>query len=87
MGIYPPGNIVRLDTGALAVVLRTHAPDPARPAVRVVVGPDGRVLRTPVDLALWDDQSPAGPPPRIVSPVDPKEAGIDPLAVLDATAA
>ncbi len=87
LGIYPPGNLVRLDTGALAVVLRTHAPDPARPAVRVIVGPDGRRLATPVDLALWMDDSTIGPPPRIVTPVDPKEVDIDPLLFLDEAAA
>jgi putative nucleotidyltransferase with HDIG domain len=85
MGIYPPGNIVRLDTGALAVVLRTHAPDPARPAVRVIVGPDGARLDPPVDLALWADS--ADPVPRIVTPVDPQTAGFDPIAFLDANAA
>ncbi|MCX6549697.1 MAG: HD domain-containing protein [Acidobacteria bacterium] len=87
MGLYPPGNLVRLDSGALAVVLRTHAPDPARPTVRVVVSPDGRRLSHPVDLALWADAGPSGPPPRIVTPVDPQEAGIDPFAFLDAHAA
>jgi putative nucleotidyltransferase with HDIG domain len=87
MGIYPLGNVVKLDTGALAVVVQIHAADPSRPLVRVVVAPDGSRLSTPVDLALWADDSPAGPPPRIVCPVDPKDAGIDPLAFLDATAA
>lgn len=87
MGIYPVGNLVRLDTGALAVVLQVHAPDPARPVVRVVTEPDGRKLQAPVDLALWAEDGPTGPPPRIVCPVDPDEAGIDPLAVLDATVA
>jgi putative nucleotidyltransferase with HDIG domain len=83
LGIYPPGNIVKLDTGALAVVLRTHAPDPARPAVRVVIDADGHRLATPVDLALWMDDSTIGPPPRIVTPVDPKDVGFDPLTFLD----
>jgi len=87
MGIYPVGNLVRLDTGALAVVLQIHAPDPSRPAVRVITGPHGRRLAVPVDLALWADDSPAGAPPRIVCPVDPQEAGVDPLAFLDTTAA
>jgi len=87
LGIYPPGNIVRLDTGALAVVLRTHAPDPSRPAVRVVVGPDGQRLARPIDLALWMDDSTIGPPPRIVTPVDPREAGFDPFSYLDVEAA
>ena len=87
IGIYPPGNLVRLDTGALAVVLRTHAPDPARPAVRIIVGPDGNRLARPVDMALWMDDSTIGPPPRIVTPVDPAGTGIDPLAFLDEAAA
>ena len=83
MGIYPPGTLVQLDTGALAVVISSHAPDPARPAVRVIIDPDGAPLPIPVDLALWDDTDPSAPPPRIVSPVNPVEAGIDPLAFLD----
>jgi len=87
LGIYPPGNFVRLDTGALAIVLRTHAPDPSRPAVRVVVDADGHRMATPVDLALWMNDSTDGPPPRIVTPVDPKDVGIDPLMFLDEVAA
>jgi hypothetical protein len=87
MGIYPPGNLVRLDTGALAVVLRIHAPEPSRPAVRVIVGPDGAPLARPRDVALWIEDGPDGPPPRIVTPVDPAEAGVDPLRFLDEAAA
>jgi putative nucleotidyltransferase with HDIG domain len=87
MGIYPVGNLVRLDNGMLAVVLRIHAPDPARPAVRVVAGPDGKPLSRPYDIALWVDESPDGPPPRIVTPVDPTHTDIDPLLYLDDAAA
>jgi putative nucleotidyltransferase with HDIG domain len=83
MGVYPAGNLVRLDTGALAVVVRIHAPDPSRPSVRVIAGPDGQPLSKPYEIALWADNSPDGPPPRIVTPVDPADAGIDPLAFLD----
>ncbi len=87
MGVYPIGNIVRLDNGSLAVVTRIHAPDPARPAVRVVVDPSGKRLDRPYDLALWTEEGRDGPPPRIVVPVDPDEAGFDPLAYLDGAAA
>jgi putative nucleotidyltransferase with HDIG domain len=87
MGIYPAGNLVRLDSGALAVVLQIHAPDPSRPFVRVIVDPDGQRLPTPRDVALWVDDDPSGPPPRIVTPIDPAEAGIDPLEFLDTAAA
>jgi HD-GYP domain-containing protein (c-di-GMP phosphodiesterase class II) len=34
VGIYPAGNLVRLDTGEIAVVTRTYAPDPYRPIGR-----------------------------------------------------
>ena len=43
LGIYPPGNLVRLDNGAMAVVLQVHAPDPHRPRVRVIM--DGKRRR------------------------------------------
>jgi putative nucleotidyltransferase with HDIG domain len=87
IGIYPAGNLVRLDTGALAVVLRIHAPEPSKPDVRVIVGPDGQPLSKPYDIALWAEASPDAPPPRIVTPVDPAEVGIDPLPFLDDAAA
>jgi len=44
LGIYPPGNLVRLTTGEVAVVVRTHAPDPYRPRVRVLFDSSGRRL-------------------------------------------
>ena len=41
MGLYPPGNMVRLDTGHVGVVIRTFAPDPRRPRVRVIIDAAG----------------------------------------------
>ena len=38
VGIYPAGNLVRLDTGEIAVVVKTYAPDPYRPQVRILLG-------------------------------------------------
>src|SRR5262249_21668474 len=40
IGIYPAGNLVRLNTGEIAVVLKVYAPDPHRPEVRVLFSPD-----------------------------------------------
>ena len=57
--------------------------DPARPAVRVVQDPGGAAVAAGPELALWDDAD-GRPVPRIVSPVDPDDVGIDPLACLDA---
>ena len=47
LGIYPPGNLVLLDDGAIAVVLQVHAPDPHRPRVRVIMDSKRRRLVTP----------------------------------------
>ena len=82
MGIYPPGNMVRLDTGEVAVVLRIYAPDPYRPRVRVVVGGDGEKLARPRDVNLWEHSETAAGPRAILSPVDPSALGIDPLTYL-----
>jgi len=38
-------------------------------------------------VALWAEDGPDGPPSRILTPVDPAEAGIDPLLYLDDAAA
>lgn len=80
LGIYPPGNLVKLRTGEVAVVLQVHAPDPYRPRVRVVFDADGARLDVPQDRNLFDLA--AEPNQSIVSPVDPDSYGIDPLSLL-----
>jgi putative nucleotidyltransferase with HDIG domain len=82
MGIYPPGNLVRLDTRELGVVLRAYAPDPYRPKVRVIADSSGDKLARPYDINLWEalDESPG--PHTVVSPVDAAAVGIDPLTYL-----
>ena len=82
MGIYPPGNLVRLDTGELGVVVRVYAPDPYRPKVRVIVGTDTEKLQRPYDVNLWEGSDESGGPQKVLSPVDPAAAGIDPLTYL-----
>jgi HD-GYP domain-containing protein (c-di-GMP phosphodiesterase class II) len=44
VGLYPPGQLVELDDGVIAVVLAPDAKDPARPCVRPLVAADGRRL-------------------------------------------
>jgi putative nucleotidyltransferase with HDIG domain len=80
IGIYPVGNVVRLDTGALAIVTRVHAPDPHRPSVKVISDTTGTPLAAPYDLDLWEAGE--GVPGAIVAPVDPAEIHVDPLTVL-----
>jgi putative nucleotidyltransferase with HDIG domain len=82
LGIYPPGNLVRLSTGEVAVVLKVHAPDPYRPRVRVLFGPDGGRLDVPFDRNLFEPRAETGTRDDVVSPVDPAEFQIDPLTFL-----
>jgi putative nucleotidyltransferase with HDIG domain len=82
MGIYPPGNLVRLDTGELGVVVRVYAPDPYRPKVRVIAGSDAVKLQRPYDVNLWEAGGEAPGPQAVISPVDPADVGIDPLTYL-----
>jgi len=77
VGIYPVGNLVRLDTGAVAVVLKAYAPDPYRPRVRVLFDADRQPLRDPPDVDLWEGDD--GETRSIQAPVDPADYGIDPL--------
>jgi putative nucleotidyltransferase with HDIG domain len=82
LGIYPPGNLVRLTSGELAVVVKIHAPDPYRPRVRVLTDASGARIEVPVDRNLWDAVDSRGEPLSVVAPVDPAEHGIDPLAFM-----
>ena len=82
VGVYPVGNLVKLNTNEIAVVLNTHAPDPYRPNVRIVIDRHGARVTQPIDLHLWDVQDEGDLAPAIVGPVDPAEVGIDPLTLL-----
>jgi putative nucleotidyltransferase with HDIG domain len=80
MGLYPVGSLVRLNTGALAIVLRPHSADPHRPRVRVVYAADGHRLDVPYDLNLWEVEpaphrsssvtGPANSPEELFNPLD-----------------
>jgi putative nucleotidyltransferase with HDIG domain len=82
LGIYPPGNLVRLSTGEMAVVVKVHAPDPYRPRVRVIADSGGTRLEVPVDRNLWDATDDAGEPMTVQAPLDPAVYGIDPLTFM-----
>ena len=82
LGIYPPGNLVRLDSGALAVVIAVHAPDPYRPRVKVIYRAR---RRAPRDAARTEPVGSAGGRARsqaVAASLDPSEHGIDPLTYL-----
>jgi putative nucleotidyltransferase with HDIG domain len=82
IGIYPVGNLVRLNSGAIAVVTMVHAPDPHRPRVKVVVEGNGAVVAVAYEINLWEAGTDPGEPSAIAGPVDPAEVGIDPLSLL-----
>jgi hypothetical protein len=84
LGIYPVGNLVRLNSGEVAIVLQVHAPDPYRPKVRVIFAADGARLELPRDVNLWE-VDPAGNGNRafsVTTPLNPAEHGIDPLSFI-----
>jgi putative nucleotidyltransferase with HDIG domain len=80
VGIYPVGNLVRLDSGEVAVVTKIYAPDPYRPRVKVIATREGALLERPYELSLW--QAAEGGPQAIAAPLDPATLAIDPLAHL-----
>jgi putative nucleotidyltransferase with HDIG domain len=82
LGIYPPGNLVRLSSGELAVVVKVHAPDPYRPRVRVISDRAGARLDVPVDRNLWEAVDDRGQPMTVHTPLDPAEYGVDPLTFM-----
>lgn len=82
LGIYPPGNLVRLDDGAMAVVIAVHAPDPFKPRVKVVAAPGGEPLPMPYEINLWEVAETGSGPKSVKAPLDPAEYGVDPLTYL-----
>jgi putative nucleotidyltransferase with HDIG domain len=85
LGIYPPGNLVKLSTNEIAVVLRVHAPDPHRPRVRVLFDPDGARLDLPFERNLWEPQGDRSGEAleSVIAPVDPGDYHVDPLNFLE----
>jgi HD-GYP domain-containing protein (c-di-GMP phosphodiesterase class II) len=84
LGIYPVGNLVRLNTGEVAIVLQVHAPDPYRPKVRVLFAEDGSRLEIPHDVNLWEaaHEPKHGVAASVVAPLNPVDYGIDPLSFI-----
>jgi len=81
VGIYPAGNLVRLNTGESAVVTKIYAPDPHRPRVKVVLDKAGARVDFPYEVNLWE-QNGESYANAIVAPLDSAAVGIDPLSLL-----
>ena len=82
IGIYPAGNLVKLNTGEVAVVRKVYAPDPYRPQVRVLVDRAGEVIDVPYELNLWEGSEDPQRPSSIVAPVDADNYPFDPLFLM-----
>ena len=82
IGIYPPGTLVRLSTGEIAVVLKVHAPDAYPPKVCLLAGANGDEITSSQEWNLWETDGDEAKTAHVVAPLDPKEYGIDPLSFL-----
>jgi putative nucleotidyltransferase with HDIG domain len=82
LGIYPVGNLVRLDTGEIGVVMQVHAPEPYRPQVRVLFDRAGTRIELPYDINLWEVEAGQDLPSSVNAPLNPAEYDIDPLTLL-----
>jgi putative nucleotidyltransferase with HDIG domain len=79
MGLFPVGNLVRLNTDELAVVTAEHPSDPFRPQVKILRGAKGELLEDPVLANTWERDSSGDYPRAVVEAVDPESVNIDPL--------
>lgn len=57
MSIYPPGSLVRLNTGAIAAVTRPNPGAILRPAVRMLKDPQGREIKGFEEVDLLFEKS------------------------------
>jgi putative nucleotidyltransferase with HDIG domain len=82
VGIYPAGNLVRLNTGEVGVVLKVHAADPYRPRVRVLQSREGKRVDLAYELNLWEGGVDPERPSSVVAPLDPGDFDFDPLMLM-----
>jgi putative nucleotidyltransferase with HDIG domain len=82
VGIYPAGNLVQLNTGEIAVVLKVYAPEPNRPQVRVLFDKNRKRLELAYEINLWETTEEPERPTSVVTPVDPADFEIDPLMLM-----
>jgi len=82
MGLFPVGNLVRLNTDELAVVSAEHPTDPFRPQVKILTDKTGARLEAPLLVNTWERNSRGEHLRAVVEAVDPEPLGIDPLTYL-----
>jgi putative nucleotidyltransferase with HDIG domain len=82
MGLFPVGNLVRLDKGEIAVVTAEHPTDPFRPQVKILIDPAGDRLEHPMLTNTWERDSRGQHAHAVVEAIDPDATDIDPLTYL-----
>jgi putative nucleotidyltransferase with HDIG domain len=82
MGLFPVGNLVRLNTEELAVVTAEHPTDPFRPQVKVIMDREGALMEEPVLANTWERDDRGQYPRAVVEAVVEEPGGIDPLKYL-----
>src|SRR5262249_25063120 len=71
MGLFPVGNLVRLNTEELAVVTAEHPGDPFRPQVKIVTSSTGEAREEALLANTWERDSRGEYPYAVVEAVDP----------------
>ena len=82
MGLFPVGNLVRLNTDELAVVTAEHPSDPFRPQVKIISNGKGEMLEEPLLANTWERNDRGEHTRAVVEAIDPETMGIDPLKYL-----
>ncbi len=76
LGVYPPGTVVELSNGEVAIVLQSNPKQRLRPQILVIRDPAAKPVEIPVDMALRDADA-QGRPYKIKSVHRPEDFGID----------
>lgn len=74
MGKYPPGTLVRMETGEIALVWKANPGDPEKPQIRVIIDETGTLVEKPFTEKL--EERSAGTA-AIVAVINPLAKGID----------
>ena len=82
MGLFPVGNLVRLNTEEVGVVTAEHPNDPFRPQVKIVFNEKGERLEEPFLANTWERDTRGEYPRAVVEAIDPDSMDIDPLTLL-----
>lgn len=82
VGIYPPGTVVRLNTGAVGLVVGSREESRLKPLVMLVMDKEGRRLHPHqlIDLAHLEEKT--GKNWLIEQTVDPEDYGLDIAALM-----